>query len=81
MDLLDIFRNGQQTRNRAEGLAQVVRVQPGDDDADAAVRQGLADFDEALVEELGLVDADDFNVRLDLEHPGGRLDRGAGDGV
>ena len=68
MDFLDVFGDGQKGRHRAEGLSKVVRIQAGDDDADAPVREGLADFDEGLVEELGLVDADDADVICDFQH-------------
>ena len=81
MDFLDVVRDGQQARHGAEGLAQVVGVQSGDDDADAPVREFLDDTDDAFVEELGLVDADDLHVRFDLEHAGRRLDGSAGNAV
>ena len=81
MDLLDVVGDGEESRHGPEGLAQVVGVQAGDDDADAAVGQFLDHADDAVVKELCLVDAYDLDVRVDLEHPGRGLDGGAGNAV
>ena len=81
MDLLDVFGDCHEAGDGAEGLAEVVGVEAGDDDADTAVGEGLGHFDEALVEELGLIDADDLDVAVYLEHPRGILDRSTGNAV
>ena len=79
VDLLDVLRHGHQARHRAEGLAEIVHVEACHDDAHAAVGEGLADFDERAVEELGLVHAHDLDLGADLEHVGGVLDGGGGE--
>ena len=81
MDLLDVLRDGHQAGHGPEGLSEEVRVQAGDDHADAPAGEFLDDADDAVIEELGLVDADDLDVRVDLEHPGRGLDGGAGNAV
>ena len=78
--LLHVLGDGHQARHGPEGLAEVVGVESGGDHAHAAVGQGLADFHEAFVEELRLVDADHFHVGADFfEHLGGGADGGGGD--
>ena len=80
MHLLHVLGDGHQARHGPEGLAEVVGVEAGHDDAHAAVGEGLADFDEGLVEELRLVDADDLHLGGDfVEHLGGGADWGGGD--
>ena len=80
VDLLDVLGDGHQARHRAEGDTEVVGVEARHDDAHAAVGEGLADFDEGVVEELRFVDADDLHLRADLVEDllGGR-DGGGGD--
>ncbi len=51
MNLLHVLRNGHEAGHGAEGLAQVVRIQAGDDDADAPVSQFLANLNERQLEE------------------------------
>ena len=79
--LLDVFRNCHEAGHGAERFSQVVRIQAGDDHADALVGQGLADLDDAVVEELGFVDANHLDIVLYLEHAGRALDGGAGNAV
>ena len=81
MDLLDILRNGEEAGDRTEGLAEIVGVEAGADDADAAVGEGLGHLDEALIEELGLVYAYDLHIIVDLEHPGRGFDGRTGNAV
>ena len=81
VDLLDVFRDGQKTGNRTERLAEIIGVEPGADDADAAVGQCLGYLDQALIKELGLIDAYDLDIVVNLEHPGRRLDGRAGNAV
>ena len=45
VDLLHVFRDGHEFGHRAEGLAQIVGVQAGDDDPHTPVGQGLDDVD------------------------------------
>ena len=67
MDLEDVVGDGEQAGHGAEGFAAEVEVEAGDDDADAAVGEFVADGDDAVVEELGFVDADDFAVAAQQE--------------
>ena len=78
MDLLDILGDGHQERHRAERLAEIVGVKAGDDDAHALVGKCLDDLDDAEVEELGLVDADDLDIIRDGEHLDRSVDRCGG---
>ena len=80
VDFLDIFRNGHETRYGTERLAEIVGVESGDDDTNAAVGERLADLNEAFIEKLRFIDADDLHVRRDVQHPGGRPDRRTGNG-
>ncbi len=64
--LRDVFGNGEQLRHRFEGPTEIVLVEPGDDDALAAIREGIARRRQIRVEELPFVDADDFRVLVDL---------------
>ena len=64
----DVFGDRQQLRHRLERTAQVVLIEPGDDDALAAVRQRVARRRQVRVEELPFVDADDFGVLGHLLH-------------
>ena len=76
---LHVLGDRHQARHGPERLAEEVGVEAGHDDAYAAVGQRLAHVDERVVEELGLVHADDLHVRGDLEHVGGVADGGGGD--
>ena len=62
MHLGHLVGHGTQRRDWAEGHSLEVHVQSGDDDAHAAVGQLVAHVDQALVEELGLVDAHHVDV-------------------
>ena len=53
--LRDLLGDGHELGHRREGAAQVVLVETGGDDANAPVREALADIDDAAVEELRLV--------------------------
>ena len=66
VDLLHILGDGHQARHRPEGLAEIVSVEAGHDDAHAPVGERLAHIDEGLVEELRLVDADDLHLGSDF---------------
>ena len=81
VDLGDVFGRGHQRRHRAEGLAGVVHVESRDDDPHAAVGQLAADLDDAVVEELRLVDAHDIDVGGHQQDVPGRVDRRGADGV
>lgn len=75
VDLLDIFGDGHQERHRTERLAEVVGIEAGDDDADTLVGESLDHLDDAEVEELGFVDADDLDIIRDGEHLDRSVDR------
>ena len=60
----DVLGDGEQLRHRLEGLAGVVLIEAGDDDARAASGEFVGDLDEPLIEELSLVNADNFGVGL-----------------
>ena len=77
----DVFGDRQQLRHRLERPAEIVLIQPGDDDALAAVRQRVAGRRQVRVEELPLVDPDDFGVVVDLRHAARRSSRTFCDGI
>ena len=52
----------EELRHRAEGKAAEVLVEPGDDDADAAIREVERAARRRLAEELHLVDPDDVEA-------------------
>ena len=60
----DVFRNGEKLGHGAKGEAAEVAVEPGDDDLAAAVREFHDKRDNAVVVELGFVDADDLGMRV-----------------
>src|SRR5262249_25491949 len=55
--LRDVLRNRQQLRHWIERLAQVVLVEPGDDDSLALIGERAADSRQVGIEELPFVDA------------------------
>ena len=67
--------------HRAERFAKVVRIQAGDDHADTPVGQFLAYADDAVVEELGFVDAHHLHIGIDLQHAGRSFDGRTGNAV
>ena len=81
VDLTDVFRDCHQGGHGAEWLAQVVRVQAGDNHPDTSVREGLADLHKVFAEELRFVDTHHIYVRRNLEHVLRVADRGALDAV
>ena len=54
------------TRHRPEGTAQVVEVEPGDDHPHAGVGQLADQLDQAVVEELRLVDPHHLDAGQEL---------------
>ena len=58
---------GEELRHRAEGEAPEVLVEPGHDDADAAIGELERVLDDRLLEELHLVDPDDVEALGALE--------------
>src|SRR5258706_11773385 len=77
MHLRDILGNREQGRHRSEWTPHVILIESGGDDADASVGELHADIDDARIEELDLIDADDLHSDL---HP--RQQLGArGDGM
>src|SRR5688500_439369 len=61
----DVFGDRHHDGHRLERPAQVIGVEPGDDDAFAAAGELRAGGGQILVEELRLVDGDDFSVVVD----------------
>ena len=83
----DHVGDDEEARHRAEGAAEVVLLEAGDDDAGAAIGEALGDVDDAFVEELRLVDADDgdgaglllqLGVDLGARRDGHRVDARGG---
>src|SRR5579859_5955001 len=62
MQLGYVFSFSQQVRHLAKRFSQVVHIKTGDDHPDATNRKLVADFRQSVVEELGLVDADDIDL-------------------
>ena len=60
----DVLGDREQLRHRLERTAQVVLIQSGHDHALAAIRERVARGRQIGVEELTLVDADDFGVAV-----------------
>src|SRR5262245_27902542 len=56
----DVLGDRQQLRNRLEGLAEIILIEPGDNHALALIGERAAHRRQLLVEELAFVDADDF---------------------
>ena len=71
----DLVRERQELGHRAERAAREVRVEAARDDVAAALAERLGDLDEAVVEELRLLDADEVDVALARERQD--PDRGA----
>src|SRR4029453_12495129 len=61
----DVFRDGEQLRHRLERFAEVILVESGNNHALSAIGQFVDDGWQLLIEELSLLDADDFRVVLD----------------
>ena len=81
MNFLDILSDCHKPRHGTEGLAHEVSVKARNDYADASFCQFLAYVDDAVIEELSLVDTHDLDVGLYLEHAGRGLDGCAGNAV
>ena len=58
----DVLGDGEQLGHRLERLAEIVLIEPRDDDAPALIRERVADRRQLDVEELTFVDADDLRV-------------------
>jgi hypothetical protein len=63
--LRDLLGDGHELGHRREGAAEVVLIEPRGDDTQAAVREPVADLDDASIEELRLVDGDDVRLGED----------------
>lgn len=81
MHFLHVFGYSHKGRNRTEGFSEIVSVEAGRDDADAAVCQRLADRSQVFSEKLGLVNTNDLHFGTDFKHLGGILDGLAGNTV
>ena len=62
-ELGDLVRDGHEGRDGAEGLGGEGGVEAGDEDAFAVMDEVHGEGDDGGVEELGFVDADDFDFR------------------
>jgi hypothetical protein len=60
--LRDVLRDRQELRHRLERLAEIVLVEAGDDHALALIGERRAHRGQLLIEELPLVDPDDFRL-------------------
>src|SRR6267143_1350036 len=60
LELVDHLGDAHEGRHRAEGQAPEVDVCAGENDAYPAVGEAVRQIDDAIVEELCLVDRDDF---------------------
>ena len=69
----DRFRDRQQVGYGCERTAHVVRVEAGDDDAFARVRQLVRDVDEPRSEEVRFIDADYFRAPFQFGQDLGRI--------
>src|SRR5690606_7900118 len=79
MDLGHVFGSGHQGGHGAKGISLEVHVQTGDHHPDAAVGQVVADRDDLVVEELGLVNADHITAIGQDADVGRSGDRGGPD--
>ena len=63
MHLCHVVGNGTQARHRTEGNTTEVHVESRHNHANAPVGKLVADINEPHVKELGLIDADNLNIR------------------
>ena len=75
-ELSDVFGSADELRNGFERTAEVVLVQPADNHPLALEGKGVADFDQALVEELGFVDTNDLGFPAQFQDLSRKLDHG-----
>ena len=75
VDLRHLVGDGEQVGYRSEGLAEIVHVETGDDDAHTAVGELVAYVGKAIVEKLCLVDAHNVDIAAEKEYLGRRIDR------
>ena len=66
MHLVDVLRDRHELRDRPEGTAPEVQVQPGHDHSHAEIGEFGHQLDQSSVEELGLVDAHDLDTETQL---------------
>lgn len=66
----DKLCDGHQVRNRTKGLAEIVLIEPRDDDTDTTERQLFTEWYEAGIEELGFINPDNFNVVMNRSPQG-----------
>ena len=81
VDLGHVFGGGHQRGHGAEGFAEVVHVEAGDDDADAPFGELACHVDDGFVEELGFVDAYHVDAFRLFQDASGGIDRGGEDGM
>jgi len=62
VELVDLFGDGEELRDGAEGLSSEVHVRSRHDDSDPPICQSIGHLNHPQVQELGLVDGDDFNT-------------------
>ena len=75
MHLGHLVGYGTEGRHRSEGHTLEVHVKSGHDDADTMIGQGVAHLDDAVVEELCLVDANHVDVVGQQQDASRRVDR------
>ena len=62
VELVDLFRNGQELGDWAKRFSPEIHVGPGHDDADASVCQGVGHLHHPHVQKLGLIDGHDVHL-------------------
>ena len=62
VEFVNAFRFGHEDGHGAKGFPAEVHVQARNDDPFMLVGQGVADFDDGVIEELDFVDGDDLGV-------------------
>jgi hypothetical protein len=79
MELVHLFGDRQELRNRAKGLSPKIHVGSGHNHSDPPVCQGVGDPHHARIQELGLIDGDNLSPGQDRL---GYLNRvGNGEGI
>jgi hypothetical protein len=73
MHLRNVLGYRKQRGHRAKRAAGVVLVQPGGDNSNPSVRQIHAEIDDRRVEELDLVDANNFHAEHEVRSKLGRI--------
>ena len=63
MHLSDILRRSHKRGHRTKGHTPIVHIETRNDNADTAICQLAAHIDDAIIEELRLIDAHDIHVR------------------